>query len=290
PASDLYGLGATLLHLLSGRPPSEIPHKHLMPDFRPYVTCPVELQRFLELLLVPDLEERFADTTSALTSLQSLSKVRESSPSGRLVYVRDGEDVRIELNASLNPLAIWSQYRNLLLVLTAYTGIMGLMLYFFYVIVIEANSYKNNLGFVGFVTIYALISSLLFLFATRQMVQMVRERWLLRLNPEQMTLEKNGKKPESMTIPKRAIREVRRNIAASKLSREGVALSLDPAALPDGQPAQLDLAMGLGKWDHHWLMTKLLQYSYQANKPELDVLEPRPVEAARNQALAQEAP
>jgi len=37
PASDVYGLAATIIHLLSGQPPYEMPQRALKLDFRPYM-------------------------------------------------------------------------------------------------------------------------------------------------------------------------------------------------------------------------------------------------------------
>ncbi|HEY9842933.1 MAG: serine/threonine protein kinase [Candidatus Sericytochromatia bacterium] len=71
PASDLYALGATLVHLLSGRAPAEIPQDRLRLRFEAYVHCSADCRHWLARLLAPAPEERFA---SALDALRALSR------------------------------------------------------------------------------------------------------------------------------------------------------------------------------------------------------------------------
>lgn len=69
PASDLYGLGATLVHLLSGKSPGEMPQLELRLDFRPYITCVERFSQWLERMLEPMIEYRFQSAQEALDSL-----------------------------------------------------------------------------------------------------------------------------------------------------------------------------------------------------------------------------
>ncbi|MDY6781268.1 MAG: ankyrin repeat domain-containing protein [Cyanobacteriota bacterium] len=70
PATDLYGLGATLLFLLTHRSPAELPTNRLKLDFRSRVQISEELADWLEKMLEPDAEERFASAKEALAVLQ----------------------------------------------------------------------------------------------------------------------------------------------------------------------------------------------------------------------------
>mmetsp|Transcript_1857 Transcript_1857/g.4857 ORF Transcript_1857/g.4857 Transcript_1857/m.4857 type:complete len:628 (-) Transcript_1857:125-2008(-) len=58
PASDLYALGGTLLHLLSGHPPSSFPQTRLKIDFSQHVTVGPQLAQLLNGLLEPVPEDR----------------------------------------------------------------------------------------------------------------------------------------------------------------------------------------------------------------------------------------
>ncbi|XWK89201.1 MAG: serine/threonine-protein kinase [Phormidium sp.] len=70
PATDLYGLGATLLYLITHKSPSEFPYRQLKINFRSQTTISTELADWLEKLLEPAVEDRFLTAKEALSVLQ----------------------------------------------------------------------------------------------------------------------------------------------------------------------------------------------------------------------------
>lgn len=58
PASDLYAVGATALHLLSHRHPGEMPVREMKPDFHDRIHASRPLEEFLDRLLEPAVEDR----------------------------------------------------------------------------------------------------------------------------------------------------------------------------------------------------------------------------------------
>jgi serine/threonine protein kinase len=71
PASDLYALGATLIHLLTGTAPADLPQQDLRIQFRDRISINPSLTRWIETLTEPDLEQRFTDASEALEALQT---------------------------------------------------------------------------------------------------------------------------------------------------------------------------------------------------------------------------
>jgi serine/threonine protein kinase len=69
PASDLYGLGATLIYVATGRHPADIPQKQLKLQFESLTTLSYELKQWLARLVEPGLDERFAAAEAALQKL-----------------------------------------------------------------------------------------------------------------------------------------------------------------------------------------------------------------------------
>ncbi|MFT6398718.1 MAG: hypothetical protein ACJAYU_003480 [Bradymonadia bacterium] len=69
-ATDLYGLGATLLHLLTARDPSDFEVEQLRIQFRDVVNLPEELTDWLERMLEPHEEYRFQSAEEALSALR----------------------------------------------------------------------------------------------------------------------------------------------------------------------------------------------------------------------------
>lgn len=65
PASDVYALAATLVHLLSGKAPDTLPTRRLRLDFRPAVQVSAPFATWLDACLEPVVEDRPASARAA---------------------------------------------------------------------------------------------------------------------------------------------------------------------------------------------------------------------------------
>jgi serine/threonine protein kinase len=76
PPSDLYGLGATSLYLLTHRSPADLPQARLKLSFRDRVNISDHFADWLEKMLEPDTSERFSSADVALSALQKQHRFR----------------------------------------------------------------------------------------------------------------------------------------------------------------------------------------------------------------------
>jgi serine/threonine protein kinase len=76
PSSDLYGLGATLLYLLTHRSPADLPQERLKISFRGHVNIANHFADWLEMLLEPDTVDRFSSAAAALAALRKEQRFR----------------------------------------------------------------------------------------------------------------------------------------------------------------------------------------------------------------------
>src|ERR687885_1931369 len=84
PASDLYALGATLIHLLTGTAPADLPQRNLRIQFRDRIHLSPSMVRWIEKLIEPDLEQRFQSASVALCALESGMAI-DNSTSNQLI-------------------------------------------------------------------------------------------------------------------------------------------------------------------------------------------------------------
>jgi serine/threonine protein kinase len=81
PASDLYALGATLIHLLTGISPCDLPQQDLRLQFTDRVNLSPSFVSWLQKLIEPAPEQRFTNARQALTALKSGLAVKSANRS-----------------------------------------------------------------------------------------------------------------------------------------------------------------------------------------------------------------
>ncbi len=108
PASDLYALGATLIHLLTGTAPADLPQKDSRIQFAERVSLKPDLISWIEKVTETAIEKRFGTARKALEALKSrrirraaVSKVpalnRLARPSKTYIKLNQSEE-KLEIN------------------------------------------------------------------------------------------------------------------------------------------------------------------------------------------------
>jgi len=69
-ATDLYGLGATIIYLLTSKTPTDLPQRKLKIDFRSHVRINKQFADWLERMIEPVAEDRFSTAKEALAVLR----------------------------------------------------------------------------------------------------------------------------------------------------------------------------------------------------------------------------
>jgi eukaryotic-like serine/threonine-protein kinase len=83
-STDLYGLGATLLFLLTAQSPTDLPQRHLTIQFRDAISLPKHLAECLDRMIEPASDARFQSAQEALAVLQE----KQPIPPRIVVYQR----------------------------------------------------------------------------------------------------------------------------------------------------------------------------------------------------------
>ncbi|EDX70935.1 protein kinase domain [Coleofasciculus chthonoplastes PCC 7420] len=117
PASDLYALGATLIHLLTGVSPADLPQRNLRIQFREQVSINSQLISWIEALTEPDLDLRLSCASQALDALETGRSIR--SMGYPLETVHPPFSTRIRLKKNKNKLIIDLPKSRLLFILEA---------------------------------------------------------------------------------------------------------------------------------------------------------------------------
>lgn len=100
-ASDLYSLGATLIYLVTGIHPADLPQKDFCIQFESITHLSSGLTNWLKLMTQPSLEKRFSSAQSALKAL-----AQPQLPSAGKLLVRKPAESKIQLTKDEDSLEI----------------------------------------------------------------------------------------------------------------------------------------------------------------------------------------
>jgi eukaryotic-like serine/threonine-protein kinase len=120
-STDLYGLGATLIFLLTHQHPSELPLKKLKIDWRSQVKLDKHFETWLNRMIDPAIEERFSEAEEALAALRrektytSFNSRKNSRPANSKIVITESETKQV---ISIPPIFLRSNNSRLFSVAT----------------------------------------------------------------------------------------------------------------------------------------------------------------------------
>jgi serine/threonine protein kinase len=81
PASDIYALGVSLIHVLSHIPPDKLEDQNMRLQFKSYLTMSKAFMRVLEKMVEPDYRKRYPTATELLTALNTVRSAKQGRDS-----------------------------------------------------------------------------------------------------------------------------------------------------------------------------------------------------------------
>lgn len=131
PSTDLYGLGTTILFLLTGKSPTDLPQRKLKIDFRPDVNISKDFANWLEQMLEPVSADRFPSAEVALATLLGQIALISRQPKKSHVIMSATEN---NLIVKIPPGCFYNNYSFLFLFLSLVGfGLFGLIFWIIFI-------------------------------------------------------------------------------------------------------------------------------------------------------------
>jgi serine/threonine protein kinase len=153
PATDLYGLAATLLFLLTHTSPADLPEKRLKIDFRPAVDISSDFADWLERMLEPATDDRFETAKEALAVLQGKREIIHPLTSSN----RQPAGSKIKLQKTANKLVVdMSKFTGLFDTIMEWILVFFVGLYLLFMLLGTAYFIEIGFFYMGFLLLSAI--------------------------------------------------------------------------------------------------------------------------------------
>ncbi|MCG8367885.1 MAG: serine/threonine protein kinase [Pseudanabaenales cyanobacterium] len=172
PASDLYALGATLIHLLTGVAPADLPQQDGRVQFGDRVNFDLGLLNWIGKLTEPNLTDRLS---TARQALKALNHKHTLSPP---ITNRRPTGSQIQLHKSARQLKIEIPRRGFRALDVLYMlGVAGILSYFpLYIIRLAVSRYPGVVFWLYFAVIYLFVSLIWLLLPALQQTHLYFDR------------------------------------------------------------------------------------------------------------------
>jgi serine/threonine protein kinase len=246
PASDLYGLGATLIYLVTGLHPTELSQQDLKIQFAERVTqLNSNLIDWLEWMTEPSLEKRLS---SAGEALRTLKNPRPINKSPMVVQPPPGSDIKLTKNSEFIEIVIPPQGIGFGLIALLSAAVPPSIL------LLSSVFSTYNLGinnqFISLISGSFFLGAVgvMFLFAIFRKLRLRIDREQISYSSHMLGLRWNNSKPAR-----------RQDICQLEIKQIGYKVS-QMIIQTDNQKYRIGVKQGLSESEIDWLATELSQW------------------------------
>jgi serine/threonine protein kinase len=151
PASDLYSLGATLIHLVTGQFPGDLPQEDLQIQFEQFTHISPELVKWLKWMTQPSPKHRLASATGALQVLEQppppASPIAKKPAGSKISLTKSPDSLEIQLEKSDTRLSAFDLFFMAVvwIIMSLFPGIFVVV----GISVFWSSLFSGNLGIIG---------------------------------------------------------------------------------------------------------------------------------------------
>jgi serine/threonine protein kinase len=153
-ASDLYGLGATLIYLVTGTHPADLPQQDFRIQFEQVANCSSRLTTWLRWMTEPSLEKRLSSADKALEALDEMELQTSRTLIAKKQIFTKVELTKIKLNKNENVLEIiippTVSFYSIFILLCTIPCILIVSLIIISAFFDLVSNFVNSLGFIVF--------------------------------------------------------------------------------------------------------------------------------------------
>ncbi|HEY9666739.1 MAG TPA: serine/threonine protein kinase, partial [Coleofasciculaceae cyanobacterium] len=248
-STDLYGLGTTLLFLLTRKSPADLPQRQLKIDFRPYVRVNQKFANWLDKMLEPASEDRFSSAREALAVLQGEQTLPKSLPQplrqpeySPITLTKDGKKLIVRIPC-VGLRSDYSQRFGLIVLL--WNGILALMVWAVVALSLFIEP-SRILIFIGF--------ALIGLWMLRAFLYSALSSTQIEIDPHNFRIQKwlLGWRYENIQGYTANIKQVNQHVIAEPLTR-----TLVTVCVLKSKSRQHDFGLLLTQWEKDWLVEQI---------------------------------
>ncbi|MDF5711515.1 MAG: serine/threonine-protein kinase [Nostoc sp. S4] len=212
PASDLYSLGATLIYLVTGIHPADLPQKDFRIQFEVAANLSPSFSNWLKWMIEPSLEKRLSSAAVAISTMGSAYAALDKPQSINLPTLVGGkpDGSKIQLTKNQDSLEIIFPSVNFKpsMVFASLSVIGWNSFFLFFTIKALLEPFSTNMKFLALLPVFPLGYGC---WITYYLVFVLFGRLCLRLNSEQMTLTRElftWKLDQRRPLPRQSINKL----------------------------------------------------------------------------------